>query len=179
MSGFEFLFSFYSLLLGLAVARVATGFADMWRGRKNMVVGISPILLGLLILFSAAQQWMSFWRGRDVLTMGPWQILVSIAAALPYVFVSQAMLPRDQDRWDSLEDYYLTHSRVLIGVLLIPPIVSLSYNFALENFPDWSDAPFDLIRLCVPVLLMVWPKRWIHRMGLAALTVNLIVQLFA
>jgi len=98
MGGFEFLFSFYSLLLGLAVARVATGFADMWRGRKNMVVGISPILLGLLILFSAAQQWMSFWRGRAVLTMGPWQILVSIAAALPYVFVSQAMLPREQDR---------------------------------------------------------------------------------
>ena len=71
MNGFEFLFSFYSLLLGLAVARVATGFADMWRGRRDTVVGISPCLLGLLILFSAAQQWMSFWRGRDVLTMGP------------------------------------------------------------------------------------------------------------
>ena len=48
MSGFDFLFSFQSLLLGLAVARVATGFADMWRGRKDIVVGISPILLGLL-----------------------------------------------------------------------------------------------------------------------------------
>jgi hypothetical protein len=89
------------------------------------------------------------------------------------------MLPREQDRWDSLEDYYLTHSRVLLGVLLIPPIVSLSYNFALENFPDWSDAPFDLIRLCVPVLPILWPKRWIHRIGLAALTINLVVQLFA
>ena len=178
MNGFEFLFSFYSLLLGLAVARVATGFADMWRGRKNMVVGISPILLGLLILFSAAQQWMSFWRGRDVLTMGPWQILVSIAVALPYVFVSQAMLPREEDRWASLEEYYLGHSRVLLGVLLIPPIVSLLYNCALGNFPDSSDAAFDVVRLGLPVLLVVWRKRWIHRIGLAALTVNLIVQLF-
>ena len=35
MSGFEFLFSFYSLLLGLAVANVATGFADIWRGLKG------------------------------------------------------------------------------------------------------------------------------------------------
>src|ERR1041385_6057846 len=154
MNGFEFLFSFYSLLLGLAVARVATGFADMWRARRDTAVGISPCLLGLLILFSAAQQWMSFWRGRDVLTMGPWQILVSIAAALPYVFVSQAMLPREQERWASLEDYYLAHSRVLLGVLLIPPIVSLSCNCALRNFPDWSDALFDLVRVSVPVLLM-------------------------
>ncbi len=42
MGGFDFLFSFYSLLMGLAVARVATGFADMWRGRKTMVIGVSP-----------------------------------------------------------------------------------------------------------------------------------------
>jgi hypothetical protein len=179
VSGFEFLFSFYSLLLGLAVARVATGFADMWRGRGDTVVGISPCLLGLLVLFSAAQQWMSFWRGRDVLTMGPWQILVCIAVAVPYVFVSQAMLPREQDRWASLEEYYLTHRRVLLGVLLIPPIVSVFYNCALANYPDWSDGPFDLARICVPVLLMVWPKRWIHRLGLAALTVNMVVRLFA
>ena len=99
-----------------------------------MVVGISPILLGLLILFSVAQQWMSFWRGRDVLTIGPSPILVSIAVALPYVFVSQAMLPREKDKWDSLEEYYLGHSRVLLGALLIPPIVSLFYNCALREF---------------------------------------------
>ena len=179
MNGFEFLFSFYSLLLGLAVARVATGFADMWRGRKDAAVGVAPILLGLLVLFSAAQQWMSFWRGRDVLTMGPLQILVSIGVALPYVFVSQAMLPREQDRRASLEEYYLAHSRMLVGVLLIPPLVSLVYNCTLGNFPDWSDAPFDVVRVGIPALLMVWPKRWIHRVGLAALTINLVVQLFA
>jgi hypothetical protein len=97
MSGFDFLFSFQSLLLGLAIARVATGFADMWRGRKDMVVGISPILLGLFILFSVAHQWMSAWEARSVLTIGPWPILNSIGVALPYVFVSQAMLPREQD----------------------------------------------------------------------------------
>ena len=134
MSGFDFLFSFQSLLLGLAVARVATGFADMWRGRKDMVVGISPILLGLLILFSAAHQWMSAWEARSVLTIGPWPILVSIGITLPYVFVSQAMLPREQDTWASLEDYYMTHSRVLVGVLLLPPVISLSYNFAWGTF---------------------------------------------
>jgi hypothetical protein len=130
MSGFDFLFSFYSLLLGLAVARVATGFADMWRGRKNMVIGISPILLGLFILFSAAQQWMLFWEARSVWTMGPWPILVSIGLALPYVFVSQAMLPREQDTWASLEDYYMAHSRVLIGALLVPPVITLCYDSA-------------------------------------------------
>jgi hypothetical protein len=88
------------------------------------------------------------------------------------------MLPREEERWDSLEEYYLGHSRVLLGALLIPPVVSLFYNCALRNFPDLSDAAFNFVRLGVPVLLMVYRKRWIHRIGLAALTVNLIVQLF-
>ena len=48
----------------------------------------------------------------------------------------------------------------------------------MGNFPNSSDAVVDFVRLGGPVLLMVWRKRWIHRIGLAALTVNLIVQLF-
>ena len=50
---------------------------------------------------------------RDVLTMGPLQILVSIAVALPYVFVSQAMLPREEDNGIRWRITYLGHSRVL------------------------------------------------------------------
>jgi hypothetical protein len=181
MSGFDFLFSFYSLLLGLAVARVATGFADMWRGRKNMVIGISPFLLGLFILFSAAQQWMLFWQARSVWTMGPWPILVSIGLALPYVFVSQAMLPREQDTWASLEDYYMAHSRVLVGALLLPPVITLCYNFARGNVFGFSHARIAVViavRLGVPVLLICWQQRLVHRLGLAALTVTRIVGLF-
>jgi len=181
MNGFDFLFSFYSLLLGLAVARVATGFADMWRGRKNMVIGISPILLGLLILFSAAHQWMSAWEARSVVTMGPWPILVSIGITLPYVFVSQAMLPREQDTWASLEDYYMAHSRVLIGALLLPPVITLCYNFARGNVFGFSHARIVValaVRLGVPVLLICWRQRLVHRLGLATLTISRIVGLF-
>jgi hypothetical protein len=181
MSGFDFLFSFQSLLLGLAVARVATGFADMWRGRKDMVVGISPILLGLFILFSVAHQWMTAWEARGVWTIGPWSILVCMGISLPYVFVSQAMLPREQDTWASLEDYYMAHSRVLVGALLLAPVISLSYNFARGNIYGFSHAHIAtafVVRLGIPVLLIGWQQRLVHRLGLAALTVIRIVGLF-
>lgn len=178
MNGFEFLFSFYSLLLGLAVANVATGFADIWRGRRETPVGTHTVLLGSLILFSAAQQWMSFWRGRDSLTMGPWQILVSIAVALPFVFISRAMLPREQDAWRSLDDYYMAHRRVLLAVLLIPSVASLSYNCALGNFPDQSEVFYDALRLGVPLLLILWPRRSVQSVGLAALIINVVARLF-
>ena len=54
MSGFEFLFTFFSLLLGLAVANIATDFADMWRERNTRMAGTSTVLLGLFILLSVA-----------------------------------------------------------------------------------------------------------------------------
>lgn len=136
------------------------------------------MLLGLLILFSAAQQWMSFWDGRDSLTMGPGQILVSIAVALPFVFISRAMLPREQDRWESLDDYYMAHRRVLLAVLLIPPVASISYNCALRNFPDRPEVFYDAVRVGVPILLILWSRRLIQSVGLAALIVNMIGRLF-
>ena len=36
MSDFEYIVGFYALLLGLAVANVAIGFADMWRERERI-----------------------------------------------------------------------------------------------------------------------------------------------
>jgi len=118
MDGFNFLFSFYGLLLGLAVASVTTAFAEMWRNHERVPVGRALPLLGVFILLAAAEQWVSFWQSRTGLTMGPWQLLTGLAMALPYIFVSQAMAPRSDDtRWPTLEDYYSAHRRTLLAVL--------------------------------------------------------------
>ena len=46
VDSFDYLFSFYGLLLGIAVANVAIGFADMWRDCGKIAVGYCPPLLG-------------------------------------------------------------------------------------------------------------------------------------
>ena len=71
----------------------------------------------------------------------------------------------------------MAHSRVLLTVLLIPPVASISYNFALGNFPDLSEAFYDAYRLGVPALLIVWQQRFVYNVGLAAWTVNMLVRL--
>ena len=88
------------------------------------------------------------------------------------------MLPREQDTWRSLDDYYMAHRRVLLAVLLIPPLASLSYNCALANFPDRSEAFYDAMRLGVPILLILWPRRLVQSVGLAALIINMVARLF-
>ena len=178
MTGFEFLFTFYSLLLGLAVGNIATDFADMWRQRRARMVGGSTVLLGLFILLSVAQQWISFWAGRDTLLMDPTNLLVCIAIAFPYIFVSQAMFPSEHDDCISLEDYYMTHSRVLLGVLLIPVVVSLGYNLLLGNLMDWPSASFFILRIGIPLLLMAYQNKWLHRTGLGLLIITMIIRIY-
>lgn len=178
MSGFEFLFSFYSLLLGLAVARVATGLADHWRTRVKTSFGISTLLLGILVLLSVAQQWLSFWRARDVLTMGPWEVLTCMGMSLPYIFISQAMLPQAHDDCTDLDDHYLQNSRPLLLALLVPPTVSLAYNVAVQGF-NWGYAINYVLPLVVPIALVFSTRGWLHRAGLSLLVVHVLVLMFA
>jgi len=179
MSGFEYLFTFYGLLLGLAIANVATGFADMWRSREDMDPGWTTPLLGLFVLLAAAHQWISFWGGRDSITMEPWTLLISIGVAFPYIFVSQGMFPRQQDKWRSLEEYYAGHSRVLMGALMIPSVASLIYNAARNGLPDGLDAVAYSIRIGIPLALILTRRPLAHRAGLGLLCVWMLFIIFA
>ena len=177
MTGFEFLFSFYSLLLGLAVARVATGLADNWRMRAKTSFGISTLLLGILVLLSVAQQWLSFWGARYVLTMGPWEVLTCMGMSLPYIFISQAMLPQEHDGCTDFDEHYLQNSRPLLLALLAPPTVSLAYNIAVQGF-GWYAIKY-MLPLVVPIVLAFSIRRWLHHAGLSLLVVHVLVLMFA
>ena len=52
MTGFEMLFAFYSLMLGLALANATTGFADLLRDRKTVKIGtLVPLLCIVVVTF--------------------------------------------------------------------------------------------------------------------------------
>lgn len=178
MTGFEFLFAFVSLLLGLAVAEVATGFADMWRGRETLSVGIATPLLGLYILLAAVQAWVALWGARDFLHMTPGELIRSVVIAMPYIFVARAMFPIQQDRWASLEAYYERHCRVLLAVLIVPPAV-----ICLSNLLSGVRLqPLDLLAYGVPIVipaaLLLWRSSAFHWLGLSALSMNALLLTF-
>lgn len=180
MSGFEYLFTFYGLLLGMAIANVATGFADMWRSREDIATGWTTPLLGLFVLLAAAHQWVSFWGGREDITMGPWNLAISMGVALPYIFVSRGMFPRQQDKSRSLEDYYAAHSRVLMGALMIPALASIIYNGVRNGgVPEGLNAVSYAVRIVVPLALILTRRRWVHRVGLGVLCAWMLFQMFA
>ena len=178
MTGFEYVVGFYALLLGLAVANVAVGFADMWRDRERVGVGFCAPLLAGTVLLGAMNVWLSTWATRTEVTVDGWQMLAAIGISLPYVFVSRAMSP-PEGATITLEDHYLRSRVPILVALAIAPAVSVYSKIRLDHF---HYAEFEEVwlafRIALPVLLMFTPSKWAQRIGLAALNVLLVIGLF-
>lgn len=174
MTGFEALFAFYALLLGLAVANVTSAFADMFRSRTDVRIGWTVPLLGALVLLSAGLQWLSLF-GAQELRLEAATLFTCLAMALPYIFVSQAMTP-GPGRAVSLEQHYAGHRRVLLIVLAVPLITSFIFNgLEVASRGTWTGEDllnlfgYNGVRLVVLAVMLAWPATWVQRTGLLAL----------
>ncbi len=178
MSGFEYIVSFYALLLGLAVANVVIGFADMWRERERLPIGWCPPLLAASVLIGAMNTWLSTWQTHQAVTVDAWQMIAALGICLPYVFVSRAMTPPEGEKI-GLEEHYLKSRIPILLALALPPIFSVWSKIRLDHFQYTGiDDLWHVARVLVPGALMVMPSRTAQRVGLAALNLLLVIGLF-
>lgn len=175
MDQFSALFAFYALLLGLAVAHVTTGFADLYRAKDRVRVGITVPILAVVLLVSVSQQWLSMYNAQDTMKLRLFEIASALGMALPYIFVSRAMLPMTNDHID-LELHYANNRRFIVIVLMIPLMVSLCTNLAyMTVLNEWSlMRALGLMiyigtRLSCLVVMLIWPAPWVQRMALVML----------
>lgn len=179
MNSFDYLFSFYGLLLGIAVANVAIGFADMWRDCEKVAVGTCPPLVASSVLLGGMNIWLQMWHTRTGLSVDGIQMLAAAAVSLPYVFVSRAIFPGIEDQPErSLEEHYLKHRKMILLLLAVPPIVSVATHMTLDRVRyEGLDAWWAAARIAVPLLLIPFPGRLVQRTGLGALNLVQLVGL--
>ena len=180
MDSFDYLFSFYGLLIGIAVANVAIGFADMWRDCGKIAVGYCPPLLGILVMLGGMNVWLTMWHVRTEATVGAWQMLAATGVAMPYVFVSRAMFPgAERESESSLEEHYLRHRVLILMVLVIPPVVSLISKIILDRVWEHGlELEWIVARIAMPLLLLPLATRRAQRIGLGAFALLELAGLF-
>jgi hypothetical protein len=175
MSAFEFYFTFYGLILGLAVANVASGFGRLWRDRLRTDVGFCLPLLALVVLLRVVHLWLTTWKGLQAIQVTTITMLVAIGVALPFVFVTTVMFPDDKDEQGSLDAFYLEHSRTLLIALSIPWLVGYLAGYVLGHPPPFEAWRNVVLAHYLPVLVMLVSRNlWVHRLGLTYLTGGLI-----
>ncbi len=142
---FAFMFSFYGLLLGLAVAEVASGFSRAYDERHIRRLGAVAPLFGALLLVDLITFWMNAWAYRDLAEVRYLTAIAVALVALLYYFAATQVFPKATEK-DTLDNHIMEHRRVVVFCVLasnlmeqIPAIVSaVKTPWPLSDVALWA-----------------------------------------
>jgi hypothetical protein len=116
---FEFIFSLYSLLFGLALAQVFGGFGNTLQERHKLKVGWLTPLLGLFVILDLTSFWEIGWQLRTL--SRPYFLLLigCVLVAGIYYLAARLVVPRNFVEWPDFDDYYFRHKQWVYGGILV------------------------------------------------------------
>ena len=132
MTIFEFVFSLYSLLFGLALAQVFQGFGNTLQERHKLKIGWLTPLLGLFVILDLISFWEIAWQLRDMFERPALIVLiVGVFLAGIYYLAARLVFPRDFVEWPDFDVYYSKHKQWVLGGILFCNIVAVVVLTAL------------------------------------------------
>lgn len=191
MTGFDFLFALFSLLLGLAIAEVLGGFAQVMkihaRARaglsKDVRVGWLVPLLALFVLLGQLTFWTFTYSIRDQVPFNYVAVLVVTAVVGGYYLLSVLVWPDDFAEWPDFDLYYDQHNRfILLGNFMLAitaGVISGIYAPKRPPAPDTVAVWFAVAGvwggLLLNLVLIFVRRRWLNVALLAGLIVLQVV----
>lgn len=167
MSPFQLYFSFFTLIIGLAVAAVARNFGALWQRKVVAPVGYLTPLLAVFLLLDISRFWLSLWSKQEITSLGPVALSSVLLVALPYVFATTIMFPADPGEWETLDEYYLVHSRAIFASLLFSKISAFVFDLLLFGGRLNRVALLSLAIITAPfIILTIFRSVLVHRIGL-------------
>jgi hypothetical protein len=133
MSGFDFLFALFSLLLGLAMAEVLGGFARVMKlhararaghGSDVRVGRLVPLLAGFVLMGQLTCWTTMFNVGAQLPFNFLTLLVVTLIVGANYLFAS-LVWPDDPADWPDFDAYYDQHNRFILIGNLIPTVTGL------------------------------------------------------
>jgi hypothetical protein len=123
MTGFDFAFALFSLLLGLSVAEILGGFAGMMklhaRERAGLATGVRTgrlvPLLALLVLLNQLSFWMIAYSLRETLPFTYLTLLGTLVVVGGYYLFAVLVFPDDVELWPDFDAYYDQHNRFILA----------------------------------------------------------------
>lgn len=157
MSGFEFVFSLFGLLLGLALAEGLGGLARALKASHKVRIGWLTALLGIFVSCDVVTFWAYAWTMRDLLAFD-WPTLFGgfIITGLYYVSAS-LIFPDEPEDWGDLDGHFWKHRRKVLGGVVLCNVALLATVIVLGLMPNtwtvrtlfitWAFFPFSAVAI--------------------------------
>jgi len=159
MSAFEFIFSFFGLLLGLALAEGLSGLSRALKASHKVRIGWATIALGVFVSCDVVSFWMYGWALRELLPLN-WAVMFGgfLVTAVYYVAAS-LIFPDDPGEWGDLDLYFDRHRRKVLAAVLLCNVALMATTIALAGTKGmftfrvlvltWSFFPVSLLAIAV------------------------------
>lgn len=119
MSAFEFLFSFYGLLLGLALTEVVAGVSRAINARSTRPIGWLTPLLAVVLVLDLMTFWATAWRDLREITFSASLLLSAGVAPMIYYFAAKQSFPEPESEVASLDEHFFRHRLWVLGGVIV------------------------------------------------------------
>ncbi len=117
MDQFSLFFAFYSLILGLAIAEILSGFGRYVRSHATHKVGAQTALLALLAFVSITATWIDAFSTLRAIGLDVDSLWAPILTATLYYLGATVIFPSNSADLNHLDDYFAERKRFVIGML--------------------------------------------------------------
>ena len=175
MNDFDLLFALLSLLLGLSIAELLSGFARVLRlkarqraAAKGVLrvdetddapppvrVGWLVPLLGGYILIDQLSFFTAAFAFRDALTVNLFTLMAITVVVGGYYVVATLVFPDEPGDWPDFDRYYDEHNRLVLGFALFAQASQLALNMVVRPAASAGDGAFAAHPLLTGVALVL------------------------
>jgi hypothetical protein len=150
MSVFEYVFSLYSLLLGLALAHLLSGLAKVVEARGKVRLGWPTALLALVMMSSLTIFWEIARRARDAVPDNSAALFGSLIICSLLYFAAILALPSDVAKRRNLDEHFFSGKAKVLGCLLLANLLAYGSRYALMGWRTFAYFSWaDWIELCL------------------------------
>jgi hypothetical protein len=138
MSVFEYVFSLYSLLLGLALAHLLSGLAKVVEARDKVRLGWPTALLALQMMLSIAIFWEIAWRAKDAVPDNSAALFASLVICSLLYFGAVLIIPSDAAERKDLDGHFFKEKGTVLGCIFFANVVAYGWRYALMGWASFA-----------------------------------------
>jgi len=151
MGLFEFLMVLVSVVIGLGVTEILTGWANLLRARKGVRFYWVHVLFQFGVFFGLLQQWWEFWDMARVGELTFVAVLTVLATPILLFLIAHLLFPTEAENAD-LEEYYYDQAPLLWSLVIGGATVGTFLRPVVFGYPVLHPANISgipMIGLCV------------------------------
>ena len=128
MDKFSLFFAFYSLILGLAITELLSGFGQFVRSHSLHKLGAQTALLALYTFIAITATWIDAFKALRTVNLDVESLWAPILTSTAFYVAAVVVFPSRAADFERLDEYFAEHKRLVIALLIAAELL-VTYTF--------------------------------------------------